>query len=189
LDSVNNLLKMHYVTHPTISMTCIAIASVNSPGLHLCQDHFNVAITEIFSLGKLSLSFKEVRDEGVLVVVGNPEFRHRKSNMFFASDIFDSDFEPVEVIYYPHFEDEQSDLDNCGNQQFRFRFLDKYLTDIEKLLKAAVDSSPVSKGYFWSDNPFGPVVRSIVKVSTINALLARHSKEGLVYNTLYSIGE
>jgi hypothetical protein len=170
-------------------MTRIAIASVNSPGLHLCQDNYTVAILEKSSFKTLTLPFKEVDEDGAVIIVGNPDFRKKRSNMFFASEIFDSDFEPVEVIYFPAVEDVESEMSTCGNQQLNFKFQEMYLPDIKKLLLAALEASPVRRGYFWSDNPFGPDKRNVEKLTHLNELWTRHHTEGLVYNTMYELCE
>ena len=170
-------------------MTFIAIASVNSSGLHLSQDNYNVAILEKSSFKMLNLSFKEVEEDGAVIIFGNPDCRNNKSKMFYASEIFDSDFEPVEVIYFPHIEDCESGLSTCGNQQLKFKFQNKYLPDIEKILAAALEGSPVKRGYFWSDNPFGPHERNVEKRTPLKELLKQHHDDGLVYNTMYELCE
>lgn len=77
--------------------------------------------------------------------------------------------------------------DNEANQQFRFRFLDQYKTDIDKLLKIALDKSPIKKICFLTNYQFGPKKESIEIIYTIQDFWQQHDNDGLIFNALYEM--
>ena len=84
--------------------------------------------------------------------------------------------------------DENDPTYNSGaNQQFRFKFLEQFKPDIDKLLKNALDNSPIRKVCFLTDYQFGPEKGKIELNYTIRDLWAQHDNEGLCLNTLYEI--
>ncbi|TKK64022.1 hypothetical protein FC093_23420 [Ilyomonas limi] len=169
-------------------MPTIEIASINSTGLDLNQANFDVAIIEEKKLESHRGLFYDLlrQQNGVIVHIGNPDFKDDKEGGFFAGQIIDWDFEPTE-IYFPEF-DENDTTDNRGaNQQFRFKFLNQYKPDIDKLLKIALDNSPIKKVCFLTDYQFGPENGKIEIIYTITDFWTLHDKEGLGLNTLYEM--
>jgi hypothetical protein len=169
-------------------MPTIEIASINSTGLGLNQADFDVAIIEENKLESHRGLFYDLlrQQNGVIVHIGNPDFKDDKEGVFFAGQIIDWDFELTE-IYLPEF-DENDSTDNRGaNQQFRFKFFNQYKTDIDNLLKIALDSSPIKKVCFLTDYQFGPENGKTEIIYTITDFWTQHDKEGLGLNTLYEM--
>lgn len=169
-------------------MPTIEIASINSTELGLDQAKFDVAIIEENKLESHRGLFYDLlrQQNGVIIHIGNPDIKDNKEGGFFAGQVIDWDFEPTE-IYLPEF-DENDPTDNRGaNQQFKFKFLEQFKPDIDKLLKVALDKSPVKKVCFLTDYQFGPEKERIEIIYTINDFWARHDNEGLRLNTMYEI--
>ena len=169
-------------------MPTIEIASINSTGLNLNQDDFQIAIIEENKLkSHRGLFYDFLKNQsGVIIHIGNPDFKDDKDSGFFAGLIIDGSFEPVDLIFSGF--DSGDPTDNRGaNQQFAFKFLDQYKPDIEKILKIALDNSPIKKVYFLTDYQFGPEKASIEIIYTIDDLWKRHDNEGLVFNTMYEL--
>ncbi|MFY7667990.1 MAG: CPBP family intramembrane glutamic endopeptidase [Crocinitomicaceae bacterium] len=118
--------------------------------------------------------------------IGNPDYKNEKDGGYFAGAIVDWDFEPTE-IYFREF-DENVPTDNGGaNQQFKFKFLDQYKPDIDKLLKIALDNSPIKKVCFLTDYQFGPEDGKTEIIFTISDFWAQHDSDGLNLNTIYEM--
>ena len=169
-------------------MPTIEIASFNSIRLGLNQADFDVAIIEENKLESHRGLFYDLlrQQNGVIVHIGNPDFKDDKEGGFFAGQIIDWDFEPTE-IFFPEF-DENDPTDNRGaNQQFKFKFLDQYKIDIDKLLKIALDNSPIKKVCLLTDYQFGPENRETEIIYTITDFWTQHDNEGLGLNTLYEM--
>ena len=169
-------------------MPTIEIASFNSKGLGLNQADFGVAIIEENKLESHRGLFYDLlrQQNGVIVHIGNPVFKDDKEGAFFAGQIIDWDFEPTQ-IFFPEF-DENNPTDNRGaNQQFKFKFLDRYKIDIDKLLKIALDNSPIKKVCFLTDYQFGPENGKSEIIYTITDFWTQHDNEGLGLNTLYEM--
>jgi hypothetical protein len=169
-------------------MPTIEIASINSTGLGLNQADFDVAIIEENRLESHRGLFNELlrKQNGVIVHIGNPDYKDDKECGYFAGAIVDWDFAPTE-IYLPEF-DENDLTDNRGaNQQFKFKFLDQYKPDIDKLLKISLNNSPIKKVYFLTDYQFGPEDGKTEIIFTINDFWARHDNDGLSLNTMYEM--
>ncbi len=169
-------------------MPTIEIASINSTGLGLNQADFDVAIIEENKLeSHRGLFYNLLRKRnGVIIHIGNPDYKNEKDGGYFAGAIVDWDFEPKE-IYLPKF-DENVLTDNRGtNQQFKFKFLDQYKPDIDKLLKIALDNSPIKKVCFLTDYQFGPVDGKTEIIFTISDFWAQHDSDGLNLNTIYEM--
>jgi len=169
-------------------MPTIEIASINSTGLGLNQADFDVAIIEENKLeSHRGLFYNLLRQQnGVIVHIGNPDYKVDKDGGYFAGAIVDWNFEPTE-IFFPEF-DENDPTDNRGaNQQFKFKFLDQYKPDIDKLLKVALEKSPIKKVYFLTDYQFGPEKENIEIIFTISDFWTRHDNEGLNLNTMYEM--
>jgi len=168
-------------------MPTIEIVAINSTGLNLKQEDFDVAIIEENKLlGHRGLFNKFFKGQsGVIVHIGSPECKNR-NNGFFGGGIIDWDFEPSEILI-PEF-DPNDQTDNRGaNQQFRFKFLDQYKAEIDKLLKIALDSSTIKKVYFMTDYQFGPEIGRKEIIYTSSDLWIRHDNGGLNLNTMYEL--
>ena len=169
-------------------MPTIEIASINSTALELNQADFDVAIIEEQKLiSHRGLFYDLLRQQnGVMIHIGNPDFKDDKEGGYFAGAIVDWDFEPTE-IFLPEF-DENNTTDNRGaNQQFKFKFLEEYKSDIDKLLKIALDNSPIKKVYFLTDYQFGPEDGKTEIIFTINDFWTQHDYDGLKLNTMYEM--
>jgi hypothetical protein len=169
-------------------MPTIEIASFNSTGLELNQADFNVAIIEENKLeSHRGLFYDLLRNQnGVIIHIGNPDFKDDKDGGFFAGQIIDWGFESTE-IFIPEF-DENEQTDYCGaNQQFRFKFLNLYKFDIDKLLKIALDKSPIKKVCFLTDYQFGPEKEKIEIIYSISDFWTLHDNYGLQLNTFYEM--
>ncbi|MFA7301896.1 MAG: hypothetical protein WC069_06320 [Candidatus Shapirobacteria bacterium] len=169
-------------------MPTIEIASINSTGLGLNQADFDIAIIEESKLESHRGLFYDFlrKQNGVIIHIGNPDLKDDKDGGFFAGQIIDWDFEPTE-IFIPEF-DENELTDNHGaNQQFRFKFLNQYKSDIDKLLKIALDNSPIKKVCLLTDYQFGPEKEKIEIIYTISDFWTLHENDGLSLNTLYEM--
>jgi hypothetical protein len=169
-------------------MPTIEIASINSAGLSLSQSDFEVAVIEENKLESHRGLFYNLlkRQEGVIVHVGNPDFKSYKESGFFAGAIIDWSIEPCGIII-PEVDENDLIYNNGKNQQFRFKFLDQFKPDIDKLLKIALAGSPIKEVLFLTDYQFGPGDGRIEIIYTITDFWAQHDKEGLDLNTLYEI--
>ncbi len=168
-------------------MPTIEIVSIDSKGLYLNQSDFEVAIIEenkLISHRGLFYDFLKTQN-GIIVHIGNPDLKYIKAG-FFAGLIIDWDFEPVEITI-PKIEDEDLSIDIGANQQFKFKFLSKYKSDIDNLLKRAIRGSPTHRVYFLTDYQFGPENANKEIIYTIEELWALHDNKGLVFNTLYEL--
>lgn len=170
-------------------MPTIEIASLYSKGLNLKQDDFEVTILEQRKLETQRRNFSEVlkKQNGTMVHIGNPEIRDDRSNIFYASELVDWDFDPVEVIHLPIFDEQDVHCSPGANQQKQFKFLDKFKTDIDRLLATALAKSPVRKCYLLTNYYFGPDQNRQEIVRTISSFWDRHDREGLVFNTMYEL--
>ena len=169
-------------------MPTIEIISINSTGLELNQDDFDIAIIEEKKLiSHRGLFYKELKKQnGVIIHVGNPDMKNDKDGGFFAGQIIDWDFEPCDLVI-PEV-DSNDPTDNWGaNQQYLFKFLDKYKNDIDKLLKIALDSSPIKKVGFLTDYQFGPENGKTEIIYTISDFWTEHDNNGLCLNTMYEM--
>ena len=166
-------------------MPTIEIVSINSKELGLNQIDFDVAIIEEKKLNSHRGLFCDLlrHQEGVIIHIGNPDFKDDKDGFFFAGMIIDWDFEPCDMIL-PEIDFRHP---TGANQQFRFKFLEQYKNDIDKLLKIALANSPIKKIYFLTDYQFGPEKWNIEIVYTISDFWTKHDKDGLNLNTMYEM--
>lgn len=171
-------------------MPIIEIASLNSRGLDLKQDDFNVAILEEKRLKSHRRRFYDFlrNKKGTIVHIGNPDMKAKDRSVFFASEIIDWEFEPIEILYVPIFASAVGgEFEGGANQQVKFKFLSQFKQDIDRLLKTALEKSPIKKCYIFTDYYFGPEKERREEVKTISDLWNRHDKEGLVFNTIYEL--
>ena len=169
-------------------MPTLEIASLDSKGLGLNQEDFDVAIIEENRLeSHRGLFYDFLRQQnGVIIHIGNPDLKIDKEGGFFAGEIIDWNFEPTENSL-PNF-DENELTDNDGaNQQLKFKFLDQYTDDVDKLLKIALDKSPIKKVYLLTDYQFGPENGHTEIIYSIKDFWTQHNSDGLRLNTLYEM--
>jgi hypothetical protein len=152
-------------------MPTIEIVSINAIELQLIQDDFDIAIIEENKLNShRSLFFNFLQqNKGVIIHIGNPELKKEKETGFFGGQIIDWNFEPEEET------------------QCRFKFLEKHKNDIDRLLKIALEKSPIKKILFLTDYQFGPEKESIELINTITNFWERHDNEGIEFNKLYEM--
>ena len=170
-------------------MPTIEIVSINSTGLELDQVDFEVAIIEENQLkSHRGLFFDLLRKQrGVIVHIGNPNFKDNKDMGFFAGDIIDWSTDPNEYITIPMDNLNDPIYFSRSNQQFIFKICEQYKPNIDKLLSTALDKSPVKKVCFLSDYQFGPENEEIEIIYSIDDFWTRHNNEGLRFNTMYEI--
>ena len=170
-------------------MPTIEIVSINSSRLELKQADFEVAIIEEDKLISHRGLFYEIlkKQNGVIVHIGNPDFKNDKEGGFFAGAIVDWSVDPCENIYIPENCSEDLIFDTGANQQFVFKFLDQYKYDIDKLLKIALEKSPVKRICFLTDYQFGQEKEEIEIIYTIKDFWNKHDTEGLKFNTMYEM--
>lgn len=171
-------------------MPTIEIASINSTGLGLNQADFDLAIIEenkLISHRSLFSNFLR-QQNGAIVHIGNPDFKDDKEGGFFAGAIVDWSFEPGDIII-PVYDENDPTYNSGANQQFRFKFLEQFKPDIDKLLKIALDNSPIKKVCFLTDYQFGPENGNTEIIYTISDFWTQHDNEGLGLNTLYEMYE
>ena len=167
-------------------MPTIEIASINSTGLGLNQADFDIAIIEETKLESHRGLFYDFlrKQKGVIIHIGNTDFKENKKGGFFAGKIVDWRIES---------EKEQLISSDRGTQnqeevpQQRFKFKDNYKSDIGRLLQASMKGSPNSKIYFLTDYQFGPEQETFEIANTILDFWTLHDKKGLKFNALYEI--
>lgn len=171
-------------------MPTIEIASINSLGLGLNQADFDVAIIEENILESHRGLFYNIllEQKGCIVHLGNPDFKKDKEGMYFADAVVDWRYQPEEK-HAQKFEYGKSYEDSLANQHILFKFHEQYVSDIDRLLKIALEKSPVRKVYFLTDYQFGPEKTEIEVIQTISNFWQRHNNQGLRLNTLYEVYE
>ena len=169
-------------------MPTIEIASINSVGLNLKQVDFTLAIIEENKIeSHRGLFYELLRNEnGVIIHLGNPDFKYDKEHGFHAGQIIDWNFVPVNGIV-PTVDPNDPEYDSLISQQFEFKFKKRYKMDINKLMNLALAGSKINKIYFLSDYQFGPVESSKECVPSINAFWDIHDYNGLIFNRIYEI--
>ena len=169
-------------------MPTIEIASINSKGLNLKSEDFKVAIIEenkLVSHRGLFYDFLKTQP-GAIVHIGNPDFKNDEDGGFFAGEIVNWGYEPGEIII-PQIETTNNEFNSGANQQYRFQLLREYSLDIDRILKTALEKSPIKRVYFLSDYQFGPEKANQEIIYTISDFWNLHNNEGLVFNTLYEM--
>ncbi|MFB2121238.1 hypothetical protein [Parapedobacter sp. 2B3] len=169
-------------------MPTIEIASINSKRLGLNQADFDFAIIEEDKLESHRGLFDDLlrQQNGVILHIGNPDCKHDENAGYFAGAIVDWSFEPGDIII-PEYDENDPTYHSGANQQFRFKFLEQFKPDIDKLLKIALDNSPIKKIYFLTDYQFGPENAKTEIIYKITDFWTEHDNEGLGLNTLYEM--
>lgn len=167
-------------------MPTIEIVSVNSTGMNLNQKDYEFAIIEENKLVSHRGLFKKFlkKQKGVIVHLGDPDFKEEKDGFFWGGELIDWDFEPVKISF-PFCDSANHIFESGADQKLKFKILDKYKTDVDKLLRKALNCSPLKKSYFLTDYQFGPEREKIEVNYSINDFWTEHDKEGLRFNTLY----
>lgn len=167
-------------------MPTIEIVSINSTGLGLNQADFDIAIIEESKLESHRGLFYDFlrKQKGVIIHIGNPDFKEDKKSGFFAGQIVDWSFKSEEELLISS----DSGVENQEEvQQQRFKFKDKYKSNIDRLLQASKKGSPNNKLYFLTDYQFGPKQETFELANSIIDFWTLHDKKGLKFNTLYEI--
>jgi hypothetical protein len=169
-------------------MPTIEIASINSTTLNLKQADFDIAIIEENELISHRGLFHEYLNShsGVIIHIGNPEFKEEKEGFFFAGQLIDWNFTPDGETTQDNKAYKLLDQEGA-NEQVKFKFMEPFISEINKLLEAALDSSPVKKVFFLTDYQFGPEKANIEIISTIKDFWYLHDNDGLTFNTLYEL--
>jgi hypothetical protein len=169
-------------------MPTIEIISLDSTRLDLNQVDYNVAIiVEDKPISHRGLFYDFLLTQnGIIVHIGNPDMRQDKESGFFAGQIVDWKFED------PGFKEKRKGLksnqkNSWANQDFIFRFLPKYKTDIRRIMKSAIDNSPRKTIYFLTDYQFGPEKGIMQTVDNLKKFWELHDRDGLAWNSLYKI--
>ena len=165
-------------------MPTIEIASINSLRLGLNQADFDVAVIEESKLKSHRGLFYELlkKQKGVIIHIGNPKMKDNKKGFFFANGIVDWSFDGDDIDHTNLTSDNPEDY-----AQTKFKFLESFKTDIDKLLKIALESSPIRKVYFLTDYQFGPENGKTEVGYSINDFWKQHDNGGIDFNTLYEI--
>ena len=164
-------------------MPTIEIVSVGASRLKLNQSNFEIALIEENKIESHRGLFYDwlIEQEGVIVHLGNPEFKKDKLGGFFAGELIDWSFEPT-TIELPSFDKGETG----ANQISGFRFLTDYQIEVALILEKAISASPEHKAYFLTDIQFGADEGETVEKSLSN-FWTLHDTKGLKWNTLYKL--
>jgi hypothetical protein len=148
-------------------MPTIEIASVNSSGLDLNQEDFEVAIIEENKLESHRGLFYDflIKQQGTIIHIGNPDMKNVKDGGYFAGDIIDWDFD----------------------SETKFQFRTEYIKDLNRILQIAFEKSPDHKVYFLTDYQFGREKSNLTEVYNLTDFWKEHDSYGLNLNTLYEM--
>jgi hypothetical protein len=168
-------------------MPTIEIASLNSSELNLDPGTFKVTIIENNTLESHRCLFYDflIKQSGVIVHIGNPNLPSAADGGFFAGKIIDWAFEEGGMVVPQSVSMHSGDLDS--NQQSRFQFLKEYKGDIDRILKIALEKSPMNRIFLLTDYQFGPANANQEVIYTIGDFWHLHDNLGLVFNTLYEM--
>lgn len=164
-------------------MPTIEIVSVGASRLNLNQSNFEIALIEENKIKSHRGLFYYwlIHKEGVIVHLGNSEFKEDKNGGFFAGELIDWSFEPTS-IELPNFDKGETG----ANQISGFRFLTDYQIEIALILEKAISASPEHTAYFLTDIQFGADEGETVEKS-LSDFWTLHDTEGLKWNTLYKL--
>lgn len=169
-------------------MPTIEIASLHAAALDLDQSDFSVAVMEenrLVSHRSLFYDFLKMQ-EGVIVHVGNPNFREDKTGGYYAGGLINWNFDD------PAFQERKDRLksnakNSYANQDFHFQFRPEYKKDLAELLRIALQQSPDRTAFFLTDYQFGPEKADYRSCENLESFWAQHDAGGLQFNTLYKI--
>ena len=166
-------------------MPTIEIASIQAAGIELKQSDFEISILKENKMNSHRGLFDVVlrKEEGVIFHLGSPELKDDKKGGYFAGELIDWKFEVSDVEV-----NENGAIDSRNEyQHYKFRFLNKFQVEIDKLLKIALDNSPIKKVFFLTDYQFGPYEPTIEVIHTISKFWRHHDHGGLRFNTFYEM--
>ena len=169
-------------------MPTIEIVSAKSKGLNLIQADYEVAIIEENTVSSHRGLFSEkiLQKNGTLIHIGNPDFKYDKEGGFFAGHLINWDFKPTNKIT-AIVDPSEAEYDSLISQQFQFQFKEEFKKDILKLMKLALEGSPINKIYFLTDYQFGPVTATKEIGNSLFNFWIKHDNNGLIFNRLYEI--
>jgi hypothetical protein len=164
-------------------MPTIEIVSIGANRLGINQNDFDIAIIEENKLISHRGLFNGIlkKQNGVIVHIGNPDFKNDKYGGFFAGLIIDWNFEPG-CIEIPNYDNGETG----SNQNFRFKFLLNYQIEIAKIIEIGFQKSPSRNLYFLTDYQFGPEI-SMIREMNLKNFWIKHDKEGLECDVKYGI--
>lgn len=122
----------------------------------------------------------------MIIHIGNPDYKENKEANYAAGAVVDWSFELTEIII-PKYSENNLTCSNGANQKLRFKLLAQFKSDIDKLLKIALDHSPIGKSCFFTDYQFGPENVKTEICYTITEFWTHHKTDGLDFNILYEI--
>lgn len=164
-------------------MPTIEIVSIGTDKIELSQDDYEIALIEdnllIGHRGLFNYFLKN--KNGVMIHVGNPDFKKDKNYGFYAGDLIDWDFEPTEILI-PAMNKGETGV----NQQFRFQFKIDYQIEVGKIIDIGLRKSPTNDLYFMSDYQFGKENGEIKEIN-LTDFWNHHNNCGLEWNTLYKL--
>lgn len=162
-------------------MPTIEIISLKAEKLDLNQDEFDIAIIEENKLKSHRGLFNKFlkKNKGVIVHIGNPEFKDDKEGGFFAGQIIDWDF-GSRILILPNFSNEETG----ANQSSRYKFLTDFKIEIQKIISIAIDKSPIREALFLTDYQFGSENSNTLKIR-LKDFWELHDNKGLEWNTMY----
>ena len=166
-------------------MPTIEIASINAKELGLKQADFGVAIMEEKELQSHRGLFHHIFQQynGAIIHIGNPELRNQNDGGFFAGNIID-----WSIDSHVDLSISEVNMDEIGaNRQFLFKFLSEIKPDIDRLLKIALEKSPIKRVLFLTDYQFGPEKAQTEIIYSVSAFWSQHDNDGLRFNTLYEM--
>lgn len=160
-------------------MPTIEIISLNNnKGLKLNQNDYSFSIIEEIqkSLESHRWKFQKIlkKNHGTIIHIGNPNMIDDKNHGFFAGFLIDWDYDSKKEPSYK-------------KTHLYFKFIDRYLNEIDNILELSLNDSPSKRAYFLIDYQFGPKRKKIIKLSKIESFWEIHNSNGLRFNTLYII--
>jgi hypothetical protein len=169
-------------------MPTIEIVSINSTGLRLKQENYEIAIREETELKSHRGLFYEflIQQKGTIIHLGNPDFKNEEDGFFFGAELIDWDFRPKNEITAIVNKDE-TDFELLSSQSFHFQFDKQYKKEIREIMQLALESSQVGKIYILTDIQGGPVNATKQSGFSIESFWEMHNKSGLIYNRIYEI--
>tara|TARA_B100000795_G_scaffold79649_1_gene57095 strand:- start:1242 stop:1697 length:456 start_codon:yes stop_codon:yes gene_type:complete len=150
-------------------MPTIKIVSLNSTGLDLKQDDFEISIIEGNKLESHLGLFHDflMNQQGTMIHIGNPDMKKDKDGGHCAGGIIDWELD--------------------SETQFQFRA--EYKNDVSTILQIAFDKAPENKVYFLSDYQFGPAGSGFIEDYSLTRFWKEHDSKGINLNTLYKINK
>ena len=169
-------------------MPTIEIAIFESEEIKIDPNDYRMAIQiDNKLISHRGLFIDELRGKnGVMLHLGNEDFKNNDGG-FWGSDLIDwdsTDNEEIEVSTV----DKNGLVNNLGaNQQYVFQLKPEFKTEIDKLLRMAVNNSRINKIGFITDYQFGPEFGKKRILYSIKEFWHTHDTEKLFFNTIYEM--